>query len=204
MTKKRVVIPILGSIFSTVGHFVNILYTYNMFSNPEHSIEQFGLSDGMVVADLGAGSGHYSIAAARAVAPRGKVYALDVQKDLLERLKKHAVQQQVRNIDVLCGDLEHLGGSKIREFSCDAAIASNILFMLEDRKAFLVEARRILKSGGKLLLVDWSASFSGMGPHADHVIYKDDAMKLALSAGFTFEKEIDAGSHHYGIIFRNK
>ncbi|HEY0908557.1 MAG TPA: class I SAM-dependent methyltransferase [Candidatus Paceibacterota bacterium] len=175
-----------------------------MFSDPDHNIAQFGLSDGMVVADMGAGSGFYTLAAARVVAPHGKVYAIDVQRDMLDRLKKEANRLHLRNIDVLSGDLEKLGGSKIREASCDAVIASNILFMLDDKKSFLLEARRVLKTGGKMLLVDWSASFSGMGPHHGHVVYKDDAHKLAVAAGFTYEKEIHAGAHHYGIIFRKK
>jgi ubiquinone/menaquinone biosynthesis C-methylase UbiE len=175
-----------------------------MFSDPQHNISQLGLSDGLVVADFGAGAGFYAIEAARAVAPSGKVYAIDVQRDLLERLKKDAQRQHIRNIEVLSGDLEKLGGSKIREASCDVVIASNILFMVTDKKNFLLEAKRILKSSGRLLLVDWSASFSGMGPHSDHVIYKDDAVKLALAAGFTMDREINAGTHHYGIIFRKQ
>lgn len=187
-----------------LGQCVNVLYTYTMFSNPQHNIEQLGLSDGMIVADLGAGSGFYTVEAAKAVAPTGKVYAVDVQKDLLERLRKEAVRNHLRNIDVIAGDLEHLGGSKIRESSCNAVIASNVLFMLEDKKTFLTEVKRILKTGGRLLLIDWVASFSGMGPHTNHVVYKDDALKMALGVGFTFEKEINAGGHHYGIIFRKK
>jgi ubiquinone/menaquinone biosynthesis C-methylase UbiE len=174
-----------------------------MFSDPRRSIEQLGLSDGNVVADLGAGSGFYTTEAAKAVAPTGCVYAVDVQKDLLDRLKKDAARQHVRGIEVVAGDVERLGGSRLREGSCDAAIASNILFMIEDKKSFLLEARRILKPRGRLLLVDWSASFSQMGPHADHVVYKEDALKLATAAGFRLEREIHAGSHHYGMIFRN-
>jgi ubiquinone/menaquinone biosynthesis C-methylase UbiE len=173
-----------------------------MFSDPKHNIEQFGLSDGKIVADLGAGSGFYSIEAARVVAPHGRVYAVDVQPDLLARLRTEAQRNHITNIDVITGDMEKVGGTKIRELSVDAAIASNVLFMLEDRKTFLTEVRRILKSGGKLLLVDWSASFSQMGPHSDHVVYKDAARKLAQDAGFTLEKEINVGSHHYGMIFR--
>lgn len=175
-----------------------------MFSDPERNIEQAGLSDGLIVADFGAGSGFYSIEAAKAVAPRGKVYSIDVQRDLLERLKKDAERQHIRNIEILGGDLERLGGSKIREASCDVVIASNILFMIGDKKTFLLEANRILKAGGRLLLIDWSASFSGMGPHGDHVIYKDDAVKLVLGLGFVQEREINAGTHHYGIIFRKQ
>lgn len=174
-----------------------------MFSDPRHNVEQLGLSDGAVVADLGAGSGFYSIEAARAVAPTGKVYAVDVQRDLLERLKREATRHRVRGIEIVTGNFERLGGSKLREASCDVALLSNVLFMLEDKRAALQEARRILKKGGRLLIVDWSSSFSQMGPHPGHVFYKDDAIRLAYETGFLFEREIHAGAHHYGIIFRN-
>lgn len=175
-----------------------------MFSDPQNNIDQLGLSDGMVVADLGSGSGFYSLIGAKAVLPTGKVYAVDVQRDLLERLKKEAQRNHIRNIDCIQGDLEHLGGSKIRESSCDVVLASNILFSLDDKKSFLLEAKRILKNTGRLLVIDWSASFGGMGPHVDQVVYKDDAIKLAVSLGFVFDREISAGAHHYGIIFRKK
>lgn len=175
-----------------------------MFSDPKQNIAQASFSDGMVVADLGSGSGFYSIEAARAVSPTGKVYAVDIQKDLLERLKNEANRAHVRGIDVICGDLEKLGGTKIREASVDRVIAANILFMIEDKKTFINEIKRILKPKGSVLLVDWAASFSQMGPHPDHVVYKDKAVQLFDEMGFKVEKEISAGSHHYGIIFRKK
>lgn len=173
-----------------------------MFSDPHKNIEQFRLGDGMIVADLGAGSGFYAIEAAKSVAPTGKVYAIDIQKDLLQRLKNEASKKHVRNIEVLHGDLEHIGGTKLREASIDRVVASNILFMIADKKSFIFEIKRILKPKGLLLLVDWSASFGNMGPHANHVMYKDNAMELFRQAGFSLEREINAGDHHYGIIFR--
>ena len=173
-----------------------------MFSNPKHNIDQFGLSDGMIVADLGTGSGFYAIEGARAVAPMGKVYAVDIQKDLLDRLKNEANRVHVRNIEIISGDIEKLGGTKIREGSIDRVIAANVLFMVEDKKSFATEIKRILKQKGAVLLVDWAGSFSQMGPHADHVVYKDKAIQLFHDAGFKVEKEISAGSHHYGIVFR--
>lgn len=173
-----------------------------MFSDPKHNIEQFGLSDGNVIADFGAGSGFYAMEAARVVAPHGRVYAVDVQADLLARLRTEAQRNRITNIEILVGDIERLGGTKIREGTVDAVIASNVLFMLDDKKTFLTEAKRVLKRNGKLLLVDWSASYSHMGPHPDHVVYKDAARKLAQEVGFVLEKEIDAGSHHYGMILR--
>jgi ubiquinone/menaquinone biosynthesis C-methylase UbiE len=175
-----------------------------MFSDPRHNIDQLGISEGMIIADLGSGSGFYSLEAARIVKTMGKVYAVDVQKPMLERLRKEAQANGIHNIDIIAGDLEKLGGTKLRENFCDVAIASNVLFMLEDKKTFLSEARRILKQKGRLLLIDWSASFSHMGPHPDQVVYKDDAMRMIKEAGFAFEREISAGAQHYGIICRKQ
>ncbi len=173
-----------------------------MFTDPRHNIEQLGISDGAIVADFGAGSGFYSMEAALAVAPTGKVYAVDVQRDLLERLKKEAKEHHIFNIEIIAGDLEKLGGSKLREGSCDVVIASNILFMIGDKKNFLLEASRVLKPKGRLLVIDWAASFSQIGPHSAHVFYKDDALKLCRETGFVFDREIHTGAQHYGIIFR--
>jgi tRNA A58 N-methylase Trm61 len=66
-----------------------------MFSDPENNIKQFALASGMMVADFGSGSGFYSMAAARAVAPSGKVFAVDIQKDLLQKLKNGAKQNNI-------------------------------------------------------------------------------------------------------------
>jgi ubiquinone/menaquinone biosynthesis C-methylase UbiE len=173
-----------------------------MFSDPQQNVAELGLFDGQIVADLGAGSGHYALLAAKAVAPTGRVFAVDIQKDLLSRLQKEAHKDHIRNIEVISGDLEKIGGTRLKEGSCDVVIASNILFMLEDKKSFLAEARRIVKSRGRLLVIDWTGSFSGMGPHQNNVLYKDDCVKLVAAAGFTYDREIHAGDHHYGIIFR--
>lgn len=175
-----------------------------MFSDPRNNLEQLGISDGTIIADLGSGSGFYSMEAARMVAPLGKVYAIDVQRDMLERLKREAQKLHIRNIDIVHGDLERMGGTKIRENLCDVALVSNVLFMIEDKKTFLQEVRRILKPKGRILIVDWSASFSHMGPHPDHVVYKDATLIMLKEAGFSFEREIRAGAHHYGIIARKQ
>lgn len=172
------------------------------FSNPKSNLEQFGLQKGHIVADLGAGSGFYSIEAAKLVAPGGKVYAVDIQKDLLARLKAEAIRMKVYGIEVMSGDLEALGGSRLREGAVDRVIISNILFQIENKKNLAAEIKRILKPGGLVLVIDWTASFGHMGPHPDQVLYKDACMKLFREAGFTYVREIEAGDQHYGMIFR--
>ena len=172
------------------------------FSNPSQNIEQIDLQSGASVADLGTGSGFYALAAAKAVGDKGKVYAIDVQKELLEKLKREAIQRRIHNINVIWGNVEKVGGTKIRDGAVDFVIAANLLFQIEHKMDFMAEIRRILKPKGKLLLIDWQDSFGGLGPTSGHVVRENDGRALFESAGFVFEKPIRAGAHHWGVIFR--
>lgn len=174
-----------------------------MFSDPEQNVAQLSLGNGNQVADFGAGSGAYSFAAAEAVGNDGKVYAIDVQKDLLEKLKNEARKiRHLMNIEVVWSDLEHLGGTKLRENSMDVVIAANVFFQLEAKDNACMEIKRILKKGGRVLLIDWAGSFGGMGPEAKAVFSEIEARKLFHKHGLVEDREIHAGGHHYGIIFR--
>ncbi|MFC1614966.1 class I SAM-dependent methyltransferase [Patescibacteria group bacterium] len=172
-----------------------------MFTNPEQNINYLSLKDGDRVADLGAGIGAYALASARKVGKSGKVYAVEVQKDLVSKVKHNASDAKLDNVEVLWGDIEEIGGSKIGDNIVDAVILSNILFQVEDKEGLLAETNRILKSGGKILVVEWSESFLGLGPQPEYVVSKIDAKQIIGGAGFALEKEFDAGEHHYGLIF---
>lgn len=173
-----------------------------MFSDPEKNIEQFSLGKGNYVADLGSGAGFYTFAAAEAVGEDGCVYAIDVQKDLLQKIKKEAQLKHLKNIEIVWADLEHIGGTKLRDFSMDAIVMSNVLFQLKQKDNTISEIKRILKRGGRILLVDWLSSFGGMGPQMSDVLTQEEAKKLFLRQGFTLDREIAAGAQHYGMIFR--
>ncbi|MCC2630670.1 MAG: type 11 methyltransferase [Candidatus Paceibacter sp.] len=172
------------------------------FSDPTKIIEDVGIQEGSTVADLGAGTGFYSMAAAKAVGPNGRVYAVDVQQDLLARIKNTAHVGRVHNIEVIHGDIERLNGTRLREQSVDLVIVANVMFQLENKVGLLDEAKRILKPNGRILLVDWSDSFGGMGPQASMVFTQQDAKTLFESKGFAFVTGVVAGDHHYGLIFR--
>ncbi len=174
-----------------------------MFADPIKNIESFSLISGMTIADLGAGSGAYTVPIARAVGGLGKVYAVDVQKDLLTRIKNDANKQHLMNIEVVWGDIEKRGGTKIREGCIDGAIASNILFQLHDKEGFRDEVKRILKPGGRVFIIDWTDSFGGLGPQQASV-FSLASCKSLFSNGFSVEKEFSAGTHHYGIIFKKQ
>lgn len=156
----------------------------------------------MIIADFGAGSGFYTIEAAKALAGTGKVYAIDAQKDLLVRIKNDAAKENLSNVEVIWGDIEKVGGTNIADGTVSLGLLCNVLFQLEDKKSCLAELKRILIPGGRALVVDWADSFGGIGPHINNVITKESAEELFEGAGFAKDREISAGSHHYGFIFK--
>src|ERR1035437_5757679 len=172
-----------------------------MFADPEKILKQFGIAENMIVADLGAGSGFYSIPTAQIV-HAGKVYAVEVQKDFLKTIQNKANDAHLTNINFIWGDIEQIGGTKIKDGILDRVIASNVLFQVQDKQKFLDEAYRILKSEGKLLLIDWADASLSMGPRPDSIIKKDKAREMLEKKSFIFERDIDAGAHHYGMTFK--
>jgi ubiquinone/menaquinone biosynthesis C-methylase UbiE len=175
-----------------------------MFSDPKHNIEQFMLGEGARVVEFGAGSGHYAIEAGRVVGESGKVFAIDVQPALLERIKTLAKDNNLNNVETITADLENREGSKLREGSCDAGIVANVLFQIENKESFSEEVARVIRPGGKLLVVDWTDSFGGLGPHPENVVSSDEVKRLFEMRGFNVEKTIYAGDHHFGIIMRKR
>ena len=170
------------------------------FAVPRENIQHLKLREGMHVADLGAGSGHYSIEAARIVGDSGAVYAIEVQKDLLTRISDDAKRAGLHNIHVVWGDVEENQGTKLGDKSVDAVILSNILFQAEDKTALLREACRILKPEGNMLIIDWSDSHGGLGPQPDMLVSKSDAQNLAQEVGLIFKEDVEVGEHHYGFV----
>ncbi len=170
------------------------------FAHPRRNIEILGIEPGMKVADFGAGSGAYVLLIAEALKGLGVVYAVDIQKDLLRRIKNEATKRSL-DIEIVWGDLED-GGSKLADDSLDLVLISNLLFQVKRRERVIAEALRIVRPGGRVAVIDWSESYGGMGPHPDHVCTKETALTLAQGAGLMLAKEFNAGAHHYGLIFR--
>jgi len=170
-----------------------------MFADPVKNLKAFDLRENMIVADLGAGSGFYTIPAAKMV-PMGKVYAIEIQKDFLTTINNKTKEAHLNNVECLLGDVEKKGGTKLKDNIIDAIIASNIFFQVIDKDKFIEEIKRILKPEGKLLLIDWSDGSSSIGPNFDKVIPKSIAREMFENKGFVWQRDIDAGAHHYGII----
>lgn len=171
-----------------------------MFSDPDKNLAQLGLGEGMKVADLGAGTGFYSIAAARRVGSTGHIYAVEVQKDLLGPLRTAAATAKVHNVETIWGNIERLGGTKLKDGLVDRVVLASVLFQVPEaeRDNLALEAKRILKPKGKLLVIDWLPG-SPLSPK--NCLPRTIAENLFQKNGFAVDKRFDAGDHHYGLVF---
>lgn len=173
-----------------------------MFLNPEEIIKELNLDEGMIVADFGCGAGFYSIPAARRVGSSGRVYALDVRKEMLDVVRSQSRQAHLLNIETVRADLEELHGSNIKDQTVDRVIISNILFQVDKKTELIAEAYRILKSRGLVIVVEWAKGAGISIPPSTSLISKETTSELFVSSGFMMEKEFSAGDKHYGLIFR--
>jgi len=165
------------------------------FLNPNDILKQLNFKESMTVADFGCGSGGWVIPLAKKL-EGGKVYAIDILEEPLSALKAKANLEKITNIQTILADVEK--GVDIWEESCDWVLLSNLLFQCEDKKKVLEETKRVLKKGGKILVVDWKAE-AAMGPKEGRVS-PEEVKKIAEELELKVEKEVDAGTYHYGLV----
>lgn len=168
------------------------------FFNPEEVLNQLGLRSDMVVADFGCGSGGFTVPLAKKL-DQGLVYAIDIQEAPLSALKSRYLQENINNIRIIRSDLEVPRGSRMGDSSLDFVFIVNILFQAENKEIIFEEAKRVLKSGGRLVAIDWLASVK-LGPEKGRIL-PEEAKKIAKKFGLKIEKEFPAGKQHYGILF---
>jgi ubiquinone/menaquinone biosynthesis C-methylase UbiE len=174
------------------------------FLHPASVVRAAGIHEGLRIADFGAGSGFFTRAAAREVGDTGVVWAVDQQRELLPRIKSLAAAEGLENVEVLEGDIEVVQGSNLPQESFDLVIIANVLFSTLHKREVVAEARRVLTKTGRALVVDWSDSWGGLGPHKDHVLTEAAGRELFESGGFTYIGSVPCGAYHWGFIVRKK
>lgn len=170
------------------------------FLDPNLIIAQLDLEKGSVVADFGCGPGYFSIPFAKAVGEDGKVYALDILPQSLETVTGKAKNSAVSNVIAKRVNLEKEGGSKLEADSIDWVIMKDILFQNKDKAIIIAEAYRIIKVGGKVIIVEWKEKDSAVGPAGDVRIEKVALEKIFQEQKFVIEKDIEAGAFHYAFV----
>lgn len=174
-----------------------------MFIKPEEILKYLDLHKDMVLVDLGAGTGFYSILAAK-ILPKGKVYSIDINKDFLTTINHKAHDLHLDNIRTVFADLEEFHGSHLNDNIADKVIVSNIFFHIQNKENFLNEINRILKPNGQILFVDFNPESFLLGKKQSHVLKKEEVISLFEKKNFILDKTIFTGEHHYAIIFNKQ
>ncbi|GMA64268.1 class I SAM-dependent methyltransferase [Alicyclobacillus fastidiosus] len=119
---------------------------------PNETVKMLDVQRGHTVADIGCGPGYFTIPLARLAM---NVYAVDVSPEMLHLLKEKAAHEGTRNISVVESPAEHL---TLPDHTVDRVICSLVLHEVDDLKQTLSEFKRILRPGGKVLLIEWEKS----------------------------------------------
>ena len=164
------------------------------FLNPSKVLEELQINKQMVAADFGSGSGGWAIPLAK-ILQEGKVFAVDIQDEPLSALQSKAKLEKLFNIEVFRGNVEER--TKILSGSCDLVLMTNILFESKNKRKILEEAMRVLKTGGKILVVD-RIEGAVMGPEEN--VQSEEIKKIAQDLGLKIEKEFRAGAYHWALI----
>lgn len=170
------------------------------FMSPDKVIEKLDIRPNQVIADFGAGHGFFSTAFAKKVGPSGQVFAIDILPEAIEAIQSRARLEGFFNIKAIRGNLEKSGSSGLDDNSCDLVFAANILFQNPDRTPIIKEAHRILKPQGRFIVVEWHSG-AAVGPSTELRIDETDLKSICASQDFQFSNNLDAGAHHYGLVF---
>src|SRR3990172_9291557 len=135
---------------------------------------------GAKVADVGCGSGFFTVELAKEM-PDGEIWAVDVSDEMLCALKERLAERGVKNVTpLLCQE----NGIPLPDGYLDRALTAQVLHEANNKRAFLAEVSRILKEGGKIVLVDWRRAPSPSGPPLKERVAVKEAMKLLTDVGF--------------------
>ena len=160
------------------------------------------LSEKMKVADLGCGSaGYLSLAVSRVVGKTGFVYAVDILKPTLETLDRKIKQENLKNIQTVWSNLEIFKATKIEAGSLDVILLVNTLYQSSKRPEILRESVRLLKKGGRAVVVEWKNVAIPFGPPVKERVNTDTVKHSYKKLGMNHQEDFMAGTYHYGLIF---
>jgi ubiquinone/menaquinone biosynthesis C-methylase UbiE len=170
--------------------------------DPKFLVSQLDIRNGMRIADFGAGAGHFTLLFAKRVGDEGKVSAIDIQEPPLDIIRAKAKMENVATIDAIRANLEVPGGCGLSDASQDMVFVANVLFQSQKKREILQEAKRVLKSGGELVVVEWEKDKGGAGAVNESRMDGPSVQKLVQGEGFTFHRQLSAGTFHYAFIFK--
>jgi len=166
------------------------------FLNPQEVLKELELRKDMVAADFGSGSGGWVIPLAK-ILKDGKVYAIDILEEPLSALRGRTKLENINNIETIRSNVAVKENLALKNNSLDLVLLTNILFEANDKEKIINEAKRVIKKGGRILIVDWLPK-STIGPKEK--TSSEEIKKILKKLELQLEKEFEAGSYHWGLI----
>ncbi len=162
---------------------------------PAEVLAALGVSAGQFVADVGAGTGYFALPIAAAVGPAGCVYAVDAQDGMLQWITDKMEKEGLTNIRLVHADAV---ATTLPDACCDLYLTANVWHEFDDRGRVLAEARRVLKPGGRIAILDWSPDVERVaGPPLEHRISTQDVKADLVAAGFRNPSAAHIGSYSW-------
>lgn len=162
---------------------------------PAEILHALNLKAGENIADIGAGTGYFSLPMAKAVGNAGIVYAVDAQEEMLELLRRKRDHLLVSNIHLIHAEADH---TTLAQGCCDLVFMANVWHEFADRMVVLHEALWILKRPGRIALLDWRPNVEReAGPPLEHRIAAAVAAAELRSAGFQHVTERNIGRYSW-------
>jgi len=164
-------------------------------------LSKIGISEKQSVAELGCGNfGFFVFPLAQLVGRQGRVYAVDILKSTLAEITQEAKRKNFSQIYPIWSNLEIFKATKIETNSLDNALLVNILHQSPKKIEILRETIRLLKRGGKLLIIEWKNIDLPLGPSPERRVNLDSLKATISKIGLSIKEEFEAGPYHYGLI----
>lgn len=166
-------------------------------------LNKITIKEGDAVAEFGCGHfGYFVFPVAKSIGKSGVVYAIDILPSVIEEIKKQALTNNLSQIKPLWSNLEIFKGTKIEASSVDTVLMINVLSQSEKKTEIIREAVRILKNGGKLLIVDWKTDSSLFGPKPEYRLNIEALKQVAPKLGLNIIEEFEVGISYHAFILK--
>jgi ubiquinone/menaquinone biosynthesis C-methylase UbiE len=168
------------------------------YQKPDEVMKALALRPGEVVADIGSGSGYFTLRFARAVGDAGRVYAVDVSPDMIRHLNHRLRDAGIRNVVPVLSEPDD---PLLPDASVDRFVIVDTWHHVEDRARYLALLKRMLKPGGLVVHIDFQKRDLPMGPPIGMKIAREDLVNQMEVAGFRLAAEHTFLPYQYFLVF---
>jgi len=168
---------------------------------PSKAIDALELRPGMVVADIGAGSGYYASRMARRVGPSGRVYATDIQQGMIDLLDRRIRSEGLANVTTVLGGMDD---PKLPANSIDLAIMVDVYHELQQPQIFLQRLKTTFKPGGRLVLLEFRKEDPKVPILEVHKMSVAEVKQELEAEGFVLDRVIDVLPWQHIIVLKVK